>query len=78
MPAPDSNPPEPTPGKTPKPAKAAGRGLMSWVFILGLMIVLFAVMQSSGQGPRDQELAAISVAHLAQDRAPLRAHTRPA
>ena len=50
MPAPDSNPPEPTPGKTPKPAKPAGRGLMSWVFILGLMIVLFAVMQSSGQG----------------------------
>jgi cell division protease FtsH len=50
MPKPDSNPPEKPNGQPPKPSRPAGRGLMSWVFILGLMIVLFAVMQSSGQG----------------------------
>jgi len=43
---PDQKPP---PGKAPL-AKGGGRGLMSWVFILGLMIVLFAVMQRSTPG----------------------------
>ncbi len=43
---PDQKPPQ---GK-PAPPKGGGRGLMSWVFILGLMIVLFAVMQSSTPG----------------------------
>jgi cell division protease FtsH len=43
---PDQNPPS---GK-PAPPKSSSRGIMSWVFILGLMIVLFAVMQSSTPG----------------------------
>ena len=54
MPEPNSNEPErqspqgrPQP---PKSAKPAGRGLMSWVFIIGLMIVLFAIMQQSTGG----------------------------
>ena len=43
---PDQKPPQ---GR-PAPPKGGGRGLMSWVFILGLMIVLFAVMQGSDPG----------------------------
>jgi cell division protease FtsH len=51
MPDPDPNQPDPQqPQGRPQPSKPAGRGLMSWVFIIGLMIVLFAVMQQSTSG----------------------------
>ncbi|MCH2141576.1 MAG: ATP-dependent zinc metalloprotease FtsH [Phycisphaerales bacterium] len=40
---PQGGPPRP-------PQRPASRGIMSWVFILGLLIVLFAVMQSAAPG----------------------------